>query len=72
MLAKDDTRIQKLNGQSNFEVWKLRISAILVNKDLFKAVNYQNNVLTPIYPIIDKKAKLILVLSLKDRPLLQF
>jgi hypothetical protein len=39
-----ESSIAKLQGQSNYGVWWLRISAILESKDLFDAVNHNNGV----------------------------
>ena len=66
-----ESSIQKLQGQSNFEVWRLRISAILESKDLFNAVDHHNDVNYRVDTAIDRKAKSIIILHCEDGPLLQ-
>ena len=70
MLIKESL-IQKLQGQLNFKVWRLRILAILESKDLFDAVDYYNDVNYRVDTAIDRKAKLIIILHCEDGPLLQ-
>src|SRR5205823_4150094 len=70
-MSSKDVQIPKLKGQSNFEVWKLRILALLVEKDLYDAINHNNDQYLLVTDIIDRKARSLILLSLEDGPLLQ-
>ena len=66
-----ESSVQKLQGQSNFEVQRLQISAILESKDLFNAVDHNNDVNYQVNALINRKAKLVIILHCEDGPLLQ-
>jgi len=62
----NSTRIEKLRGQENYEIWKLRIQAILVEKELETAITDARAT-----PKKDAKALAVIQLNLQDGPLLQ-
>jgi hypothetical protein len=64
----ESIKLPKLKGSSNYDIWAIRIEAILVEKGLY---NYINN--PSIDPLEEKalKATTLIKLALEDGPLLQ-
>ena len=62
-----DISITKLTGQSNYEVWSLRVQYLLVERLLSNAIVEGASLKAE----IDQKALANIRLTLEDRPLLQ-
>jgi hypothetical protein len=59
--------IARLSGQSNYDIWSIRIEAVLTEKGLLSTINPDNTVTEE----LDQKGLAMIRLSLDDGPLLQ-
>ena len=60
--------ITKLTGQSNYEVWSLRVQSLLVKRSLSNAIVDDG---ASLKTETDQKALATIRLTIEDRPLLQ-
>ena len=62
---------EKLKGQLNYKIWKMRILAILMANNCEETIKDSFLTGSTFLASLDKKAKLIITLSVKDDPLIK-
>jgi len=61
---------EKLKGQSNYEIWKMRILAILIANNCEETIEDSFLIGPAFSASLDKKAKSIITLLVEDGPLI--